>query len=773
MHPPARFWPFLLTLILLAGCASPVYYVKPREWATASAVDSVIASYRPVLQGRRIFLDPGHGGDDRVNRGPREEAIEADVNLRVGLALRSYLLGAGAEVLMSRDHDTTVALRDRPLLALQDSAEIFISLHHNATAASDPSTNYAAVYYHAREGSPEYHPANHDLARYIERDMSYAMRNASAPFSPTFDGTLSDFDIYPNSGFSVLRQNPTPAVLIEASFHTHPPEELRLAVEEFNRIEAWGIFLGIGKYFRAGIPTLALRSDSLVRVPRPVILIEAQPAPTLDRPSLRLFMDNRELPGRDTLAPGIVSVLLDRDLASGNHQISAWICNRQGNFSWPFRRTITAMLPAGKLALAAHPSALPVSSLAAARLTVHAYDAQGQPVADGSTVHLLVKEPGIDTVLTTMRGIATMYLAATDAPGKMTMTVESGKASTRGSIPVRESALRYLSGRVASDTGRAVEGALISLEKGAPVPVLDTLDITPPDGRYIAWGTLPDFSVLRVERAGYFVKREVVQPSDPVTLHDISLTSIADGKLFGKTYVIDARYGGIQTGDVAGTERSSDINLAVARRLHELLSALGANAILMRKADEQIPEAERARRSVTLPRGIYLRVDASSPVQSVACEMYPNHANRIIGSTLLAGIASSTGLDTIAATGSGDQFFKDVAMSTISLILPSVKTGYYAAFPAGRSDAIAWGILKGLLDLERYRPPSVARFNVHTANGSPWESVPVTLDGTVTRYTDANGAVEFLGLERPGFVITTPANPGAVITREEREEKQE
>ncbi len=191
---------------LVAGCASPVYYVIPREWSSASAMDSIVASYRPALQGHRIFLDPGHGGNDRVNRGPREEAIEADVNLRVALALRSYLLGAGAEVFMSRDRDTTVALSDRPLLALQDSAEIFISLHHNATAASDPSTNYAAVYYHAREGSPEYHPANHDIARYIARDMSYAMRNASAPNSPTFDGTLSDFDIYPNSGFAVLRQ---------------------------------------------------------------------------------------------------------------------------------------------------------------------------------------------------------------------------------------------------------------------------------------------------------------------------------------------------------------------------------------------------------------------------------------------------------------------------------------------------------------------------------------------------------------------------------------
>ncbi|RPH35390.1 hypothetical protein EHM92_06260 [bacterium] len=379
---------------------------------------------------------------------------------------------------------------------------------------------------------------------------------------------------------------------------------------------------------------------------------------------------------------------------------------------------------------------------------------------------MLAKETGIDTVLSTVNGVATVYLAATDAPGKLSVTVESGTANGKGVIPVRPSELRYLGGRVVSDTGAAVEGVLITLEKSAPVPAIDTLDITPPDGRYIALGVLPDFSVVRAERAGYFVKKEVVQPVEPVTLHDISLVPLADGKLFGKTYVLDARYGGAQTGDVAGMERSSDINLAVARRLHELLVAMGANARLMRQGDEQIPESERARRSVAFPRGLYIRIDASSATQRLACEMYPNAANRIIGSTLLAGVASSTGLDTIAAAGSADQFYRDVAMSTVSLVIPSVTTGHYSTLAAQRVDAIAWGIVKGILDLEGYHPLSVAKFQVGAATGSPLAGLPVVLDETLTRYTDAGGTVNFLGLEKPGFVITTPANPEAVVTLE-------
>ncbi len=144
----------------------------------------------------------------------------------------------------------------------------------------------------------------------------------------------------------------------------------------------------------------------------------------------------------------------------------------------------------------------------------------------------------------------------------------------------------------------------------------------------------------------------------------------------------------------------------------------------MRQGDEQILESERARRSASLPRGIYLRIDASSQSGKAGCEVYPNPANHAIGSELLAGIAVATELETIEVTGSPDPFYRDVAMSTISLIVPSVKTGYFSVNPRAGIDAIAWGIVKGILHLEGYRPSSVARFAVHTPGGSPLEMSP-------------------------------------------------
>jgi hypothetical protein len=150
----------------------------------------------------------------------------------------------------------------------------------------------------------------------------------------------------------------------------------------------------------------------------------------------------------------------------------------------------------------------------------------------------------------------------------------------------------------------------------------------------------------------------------------------------------------------------------------------------------------------------------------VGCEMYSNTANRIIGSTLLAGINASTGLDTVAPAGSADQFYRDVAMSTISLVIPSVTTGYYSTLATQRQDALAWGILKGILELEGYHPVSAARFRVSSANGPPLAGVLVTLDETVNRYTDGNGLVDYMGLEKQGFTVTAPENPDAIISRE-------
>jgi len=225
------------------GPSIHVHYVQPTDWSNKSKQDSTIKYFSQYLKGWKFFIDPGHGGEDRRGKGPKGDAVEADVNLRVSLALSDYLERAGAEVILSRYKDSTVALSDRSLLANASDCDIFISVHHNAVGGSDRLTNYTSTWYHAQEEHSDYNPCNWDIAKYIQRDLAYVMGN-NGPLA-SFDGTLSDFIVYPRSGFSVLRHTTIPAVLIEGSFFSSTYEEQRLKLPEFNDIQAW---LSDGRY---------------------------------------------------------------------------------------------------------------------------------------------------------------------------------------------------------------------------------------------------------------------------------------------------------------------------------------------------------------------------------------------------------------------------------------------------------------------------------------------------------------------------------------------
>jgi N-acetylmuramoyl-L-alanine amidase len=740
MNPKITGLLFVLGALVLEGCGSSASYVVPRDLATAARRDSLIQVYRPWLEGRGIFLDPGHGGEDRVNRGPEGEAIEADVNLRVGLALREYLSAAGARVVMSREKDTSIALADRPALAVRSGAEVFVSLHHNATGTADQITNYASVYYHARPGHPDYNPANQDLARHLQRDMSYAMRNAGSPFSPTFDGTLSDFDIYPNSGFAVLRENALPAVLIEGSFFTHPPEEQRLAAPEFNRIEAWGIFLGLGKYFRSGFPSLTLLSDSVVPVPHPLIAVGLSPWSDIDTRSVDVFLDNAPVPWMLSDSAGAILISPSRDLRSGTVTLNVVARNRGGKSAWPFRKRITVMLPAAAVAAHLHPDTLPAFSGASARLVCSARDSNNDPVADGSLIRII--SPGIDTTLGSAGGSAVYYIAAPAEETAFPVTVTCGRPTATVYLTSKHDSLLYVSGTVrAADSALTLAGARI-LARGS------LADTTWPDGEFILRGRTADAETLSVDRDGYFPT--AIAPGVPQkTGLDIRLKPVAERRLFGRTFLVDPRYGGAEGGGVNTLGlRSADINLEIAWRLTDLLKGAGADVHLIRSADSAIAESERTRRSAGFRRGMYIRIDAAEPAVAARAEIYRNIPNRRLAERMLAALAAVARLETTGVKPSNEPFFNDVAMGTVSVRLPSVTTGYYDTSAAREIDRIAWCLFGGILQNAGFIDPAP------TVSLYPEGTPSVSLGGVFHQIPDRTGSVYFFGLDSPELTPT-------------------
>ena len=183
---------------------------------------------KEVLTGKIICLDPGHGGTaaiDQYRVGPTGEREEW-INLRVALYLKKMLEKQGATVLMTRESDEQVALADRADLAVKGNADVFISIHHNATA--DRTVNFPILYFH---GSAMENEASVLLGKLIAKEFRETLFDSEGPVS-----LVSDFAIFPNAGAGVLRGTyGIPAILAEASFFSNSEEEGRLKKKRYNR----------------------------------------------------------------------------------------------------------------------------------------------------------------------------------------------------------------------------------------------------------------------------------------------------------------------------------------------------------------------------------------------------------------------------------------------------------------------------------------------------------------------------------------------------------
>lgn len=192
-----------------------------------------------------IVIDPGHGGTAEVDTfrvGPTGEREEW-INFRVALELERLLSEQGANVVMTRFDDIHVELADRAEFALENDADLFLSIHHNATA--DPRVNFPIVYYHGYASENE---AGVKLAKIIAEQLKTDLFDGEGP-----SVVASDHTIFPGSGTGVLRRSyGVPGVIAELSFFTNPEEEARLRNEDYNRLQAESLLKAIATYFEKG-----------------------------------------------------------------------------------------------------------------------------------------------------------------------------------------------------------------------------------------------------------------------------------------------------------------------------------------------------------------------------------------------------------------------------------------------------------------------------------------------------------------------------------------
>lgn len=316
-------------LILFLGLATRTTFAQENSIKTGD------------LKGKIICIDPGHGGSaatDSYRQGPSGEREEW-IDLRVGMLLKELLEQKGAKVLMTRSSDIPVPLAERSKMAVENKADFFISIHHNATA--DPSVNFPIIYYH---GLASENQAGVRFGKTLAKNLQKYMYKTKTPVS-----VVSDFTIFSGAGSSVLRGTyGIPGVLAEASLFTNPEEESRLKTRVHNYNEALAIAKAIDKFFKHGIPTISPKTPSKFP-PQFATLQEADRMSDIARRWYQDFIDGKELMKKKDAASQQKAYDLftqsarsfpDSYVAAKCHKYRALILRRQGKIDEAIKEEI-------------------------------------------------------------------------------------------------------------------------------------------------------------------------------------------------------------------------------------------------------------------------------------------------------------------------------------------------------------------------------------------------------------------------------------------------
>jgi N-acetylmuramoyl-L-alanine amidase len=196
---PIRLWAWVLVAACVAGLIAVLALVPVAEAQTAGS----------SVSGKKIVLDPGHGGSDSgaTQKTANGTLLEKEQNLIVANKLKGLLEGSGATVYMTRTTDKALSNTQRYEYANTTGADILVSLHMNGS--SDPKVDYTNVLYGKW---------------FKDRDLSNAVfKQLSTLPAANGTGTIATRAPYQYSSGVLFKSN-MPAIMAESVFITNTDE---------------------------------------------------------------------------------------------------------------------------------------------------------------------------------------------------------------------------------------------------------------------------------------------------------------------------------------------------------------------------------------------------------------------------------------------------------------------------------------------------------------------------------------------------------------------
>jgi N-acetylmuramoyl-L-alanine amidase len=241
--------------------------ISPQEPEKSVPVPPLPEAKRPGI--KTIVIDPGHGGKDPGAIGPwgtKEKDVALEIARKLAKELHKNLK---IRVILTRYHDIFLPLVERTAIANRERADLFISIHANASLKS--RTKGFEIYFLSHEASDEEAQAvanreNSVMALEEKKEKenelssilwSLAMNELMNESCELCSLITSEVDRKLNivnnrgvkqAGFRVLRGAKMPAILVEAGYISNRSEERELKSSKFQKELVESVCAGVKKY---------------------------------------------------------------------------------------------------------------------------------------------------------------------------------------------------------------------------------------------------------------------------------------------------------------------------------------------------------------------------------------------------------------------------------------------------------------------------------------------------------------------------------------------
>ncbi|NQK24283.1 cell wall hydrolase [Streptococcus suis] len=225
-----------------------LYYKDSSGGLTGAGGTTTHLSTPSVQRSYTVYIDPGHGGRDS---GASYGGVhEKNLALSVSNKLRENLLKYGINVLMTRTGDYDVDFKtERSRMTNASNADLFISIHFNATGAGVSNSTGIETYWYQYD--PEYQPKINKEMHNNPTRLAESEILANKVQESLIKETGAVNRGVRRETFAVLRETAIPAILVELGFMDNPSELQVIKQDSYHTRLAKALAQGVMNWYGA------------------------------------------------------------------------------------------------------------------------------------------------------------------------------------------------------------------------------------------------------------------------------------------------------------------------------------------------------------------------------------------------------------------------------------------------------------------------------------------------------------------------------------------